>query len=63
MVYARRMRGSYPADYATQTWIFAQACEKQGDGKLKTLCTRLRSENLLAPAAKLSVEKTPPASQ
>jgi hypothetical protein len=64
MVYARRMRASYPADYATQTWILMQACEKQGDGKLRALCTRLKSENLLVSAANSSVEKTLlPASQ
>jgi O-antigen ligase len=63
MVYARRMRASYPSDYATQTWILTQACEKQGDGKLATLCTRLKSENLLVSTVKPSVEKTPAASQ
>ncbi|MGM3410183.1 Wzy polymerase domain-containing protein [Ralstonia holmesii] len=63
MVYARRMRASYPADYATQTWILKQACEKQGDGRLKTLCTRLKSENLLVSTMKPSAEKAPAASQ
>ncbi|WP_316663681.1 Wzy polymerase domain-containing protein [Ralstonia psammae] len=63
MVYARRMRASYPADYASQTWILTQACEKQGDGKLKTLCTRLKSEKLLVSALKPWIENALVASQ
>ncbi len=62
MVYARRMRNSYPYGYAGQTWIFTQACEKQGNERLKTLCARLKSEELLVSPVKPSEDKSFPAS-
>ncbi|MBT2179310.1 MAG: Wzy polymerase domain-containing protein [Pseudomonadota bacterium] len=63
MVHVRRMRNHYWTNYAEQSWLFTQACDKHGEDKLKTFCTRLRAENLLVPAAKPSVEKAPSASQ
>lgn len=63
MVHVRRMHNHYWTNYAEQSWLFTQACDKHGEDKLKPFCARLKSENLLVPAAKSSAEKSLPASQ
>ena len=63
MVQVRRMHHHYWINYAEQSWLFTQACDKHGEDKLKTFCTRLKSENLLVSAVKPPDDRLPRASR
>jgi O-antigen ligase len=64
MLYVRRLHDQYWADYAAQSWLLTRACAQQGeDGKLVTFCARLKSDNLLVPAEKPSVDQSRAVSQ
>ncbi|GCB03948.1 PglL family O-oligosaccharyltransferase [Ralstonia sp. SET104] len=49
VIHIRRLHNHYWGDFAAQTSVLRQACQRNADG-LKTFCSRLKSENLLVSA-------------